>query len=244
MPNWRALLLVYPRLDLLLSLARQRQTRLTNRLTEAECEQGVQSFTDFPALASELTGGSVKIETIVRFIDRPLGTLTLDAERPRTFWPSPDDTRQELNQFAPAGGCESVFVYWPQHDFAADTAIPTRGWGLGMEASAWSNDATYATVANAPSAAWEMPRSGEVWLHEWLHGVCAQYSRRGIPMPDGDADGAERHGYVRSAETGWCDYYRDLMKGCVPEAGQRKGIPLTAWNALPFDRAAGRARPV
>ena len=39
-------------------------------------------------------------------------------------------------------------------------------------------------------------------------------------MPDGDADGADRHGYVRSPKTGWTDYYRDLMTCNVNEDGR------------------------
>ncbi len=53
----------------------------------------------------------------------------------------------------------------------------------------------------------------EVWLHEWLHGVCAHFRELGYPLPDGDADGGDRHGYVQSPETGWTNFYRDLMTG-------------------------------
>ena len=56
---------------------------------------------------------------------------------------------------------------------------------------------------------------------------------RGHDMPARDADGAEVHGYVRSARAGWTDYYRDLMSGNVEEDGRKLGIPLAA---------AGRAR--
>ena len=55
-------------------------------------------------------------------------------------------------------------------------------------------------------------------LHEWLHGVCAYFAGLGYVMPDRDADGGARHGYIQSAVSGWTDYYRDLMTRNVLEA--------------------------
>lgn len=54
----------------------------------------------------------------------------------------------------------------------------------------------------------DVPLKGEAWLHEWLHGVCVHFVQQGHQMPVGDADGADRHGYVCSPTTGWTDYYR------------------------------------
>ena len=69
-------------------------------------------------------------------------------------------------------------------------SVRSAGWGLGMAASVWSNNATYATVSNTESWGWQTPIVGEVWLHEWLHGVCAYFAGQGYLMPDGDADSA------------------------------------------------------
>ena len=104
-----------------------------------------------------------------------------------------------------------------------------------MGASKWSNGATYAVVANAPAPAWRGEAPGEVWLHEWLHGVCHHFAAQGHAMPTRDADGAEVHGYARSKADGWTDYYRDLMSGKVEEDGRTVGIPLEAW-ARKLDR--------
>ena len=93
-----------------------------------------------------------------------------------------------------------------------------------------TNGATYAVVANAPSEAWQGEAPGEVWLHEWLHGVCQYFAGRGYSMPERDADGAEIHGYVRSPTEGWTEYYRDLMNGTVSEDKSSLGIPVAAWR--------------
>ena len=99
-----------------------------------------------------------------------------------------------------------------------------------MGASDWSNGATYAVVGNAPTWMWKREAPGEVWLHEWLHGVCHYYASKGHPMPERDADGAEIHGYQRSPTEGWTQYYRDLMSGNVLENGRFVGIPPKAWR--------------
>lgn len=161
------------------------------------------------------------------FTREPLYSLTTREQN--DFWPSPDDTRAALDNFAPAGKFDSVFIFWPQHDFTGGISVPGYAWGLGMGASDWSNGATYAAVANAPTSAWKNEARGEVFLHEWLHGVCHHFAQRGHGMPERDADGAELHGYTRSPTHGWCDYYRDLMSGDVRENGKRVGIPADAW---------------
>ncbi|PZR73598.1 MAG: hypothetical protein DLM52_10750 [Chthoniobacterales bacterium] len=195
---------------------------------DEEISDAVESFAGFPQLVSELTSGAAMVEPAIIEANRSLSSLT---RRERNeFWPSPDDTRRELERFAPPGKFDSLFVFWPQHDFARGISVPGCAWGLGMGASDWSNGATYAAVANAPSAAWKNEARGEVWLHEWLHGVCHHFAQRGHVMPERDADGAELHGYTRSKTDGWTEYYRDLMSGAVMENGSQLGIPVNAWT--------------
>jgi hypothetical protein len=189
-------------------------------------DDAVGSFRGFPELVRELTSGAATVEYQIKAIARPLTSLTERDEN--EFWPSPDDTRTELDQLAPAGRHDSVFVLWPKHNFQDKTSVPGGAWGLALGGSHWSNGATYTAVANAPGLAWRNEMCGEVWLHEWLHGVCHYFAQRGFAMPQLD-DGAELHGYQRSPTTGWTDYYRDLMSGTVSENGSRLGIPLAAW---------------
>jgi len=221
----KALLLVYRRIDF---LAGFQHTRFVHSLADAEIEDAIESFRHFPELVTELTQRLVLIESEIVFADRVLATLTTTGSD--QYWPSPDDTRPELEALASPCRYDSVFVLWPQSNLANGSSISSAGWGLAIAAGPWSNWATYATVANARSSTWKVPRSGEVWLHEWLHGVCAFFADRGFPMPDGDADGGGRHGYEQSPVSGWTDYYRDLMNGNVLENGRRLGIPLGAWE--------------
>jgi hypothetical protein len=222
------LLIVYRELEVSLPHGRWRKRRFHHLAKEQAVVDAIESFRAFPSLVADLASGVARVEANVVEAGLPLTSLT--QEEGGFFWPSPDDVRSELTTFAPAGSYESIFVFWPQNDSSTGTSIPCRGWGLGMGAGDWSNGATYAVVANAPSALWQGEAPGEVWLHEWLHGVCHHFQSRGHPMPERDADGAELHGYVRSPKRGWTQYYRDLMTGKVSENGGHLGIPLAAWR--------------
>jgi hypothetical protein len=220
MVTWRALLLVYRRIELPGDFA--------HSLDDGEVALALDSFGRFPELATGLSGGEVAISHEVAHVERALDSLTDMGEGMR--WPSPDDTRPELDRLASPGTWDSVFVLWPQRDLATGAHVATGGWGLAIRATGWSNDATYATVANTTEAVWARPVVGEVWLHEWLHGVCDHFARRGCEMPPGDADGGGRAGYEQSPSDGWCAYYRDLMSGRVQVGGRRAGIPTDAWR--------------
>jgi hypothetical protein len=228
MKIWRSLLLVYDTIDVLIRHRKGRSHRFTHSLPDPEVRDGVDSFQQFPKLVEELTSGKASVRYEIHRVERCLASLTQLGDD--MYWPSPTDVREAIDRNAVAGSFDSLFVLWPQNNLQDGTSVRSAGWGLGMGASAWSNDATYATVGNAAWWIWQIPVVGEVWLHEWLHGVCAYFATRGYIMPDGDADGGGRHGYTQSPVCGWTDYYRDLMTGKVFEDGKATGIPLEAWE--------------
>jgi hypothetical protein len=228
MSTWKTLLLIYDRISFSYQERGKQRKHFEYTFSPEEIRDGVESFKRFPTLVADLTSGVANIEYEVVHAKEPLTTLTLF--RTNEFWPSPDDTRPELGKSPSICGFHSILVYWPQRDLETGDAIPNSAWGLGMGASNWSSNATYATVCNAPTRAWEIPMIGEVWLHEWLHGVCAHFAAQGYKMPKGDADGGDLHGYVRSPTTGWTDFYRDLMTCNVVEGARRLGIPRDAWQ--------------
>jgi hypothetical protein len=231
MKIWRSLLLIYDAIDVEIRAPLRSWQRFTHSLTNTEVSDGVSSFQQYPLLVEELTSRRAGVRYNLRRVERPLTSLTHLSEG--MYWPSPEDVREEIDRFAAPGSFESIFVLWPQNNLNEGTSVRSAGWGLGMAASAWSNNATYATVGNTESWIWQIPMVGEVWLHEWLHGVCAYFAGQGYLMPDGDADGGGRHGYTQSPVSGWTDYYRNLMTGDVLESGTLTGIPLDAWGRLP-----------
>lgn len=228
MVNWRAILLIYTETQVRLPGNWFLKRSFQLQLSAQDISEALESFAYFPALAHECSQGEVTLTTTITQIARPLNSLTEMGDG--LYWPSPTDTKPELDEFAPPGSFDSVFVLWPQNNPQTGELIPSGGWGLGMGPSDWSNGATYATLANAPTEAWMRPKIGEVWLHEWLHGVCHHFAQQGFVMPDGDADGGGRHGYLQSDEIGWCGFYHDLMSGNVIANGQPTGIPAAAWQ--------------
>ena len=88
MITWRALLLVYRAIAL--------HDGFRHTLSDAEVAAGVDSFARFPALATALSGGEVGVEFEVAHVDRPLVTLTDMGDDMR--WPSPNDTRSDLDR--------------------------------------------------------------------------------------------------------------------------------------------------
>jgi hypothetical protein len=224
---WRSVLFIYDSIDATIGDPSGSSARFMHSLTDLEVREAVSSFQQFPSLVEELTSRRVEVRYEIHRVKRCLTSLTPLSEG--AYWPSPTDVRKEMDRFAAPESLESIFVLWPQNNFTDGTSVPSAGWGLGMAASAWSNHATYATVGNAESWIWQIPMVGEVWLHEWLHGVCAYFAGQGYPMPEGDADGGGSHGYTQSPVSGWTDYYRDLMTGSVLESGHPTGIPLDAW---------------
>lgn len=227
MTTWRALLLVHPWMDVRVVVDGEAR-RFAHRLSRLEIEDALASFSRLPALVGGLSEGEAALTFEVVTAGGRLGSLTAMGEG--RYWPSPDDTRAELFRHAAHGVHDSIFVLWPQSDLETGATVPSGGWGLAVGASEWSGGATYATVANAAAAVWAEPVPGEVWLHEWLHGVCDHYARRGFPMPSGDADGAERHGYRWTPEAGWSAYYRDLMTGRIAVGDRLLGVTAEAWR--------------
>jgi hypothetical protein len=231
MTVWKSLLLIYPAIEVQLHRRSQRSQHFAYVLSDQEVQDAVMSFRRFPLLVEELTSGRAGIQFEISYVQRCLTSLT--RVRKGILWPSPTDTREEIDRYASLGSCDSIFVLWPQRNLTDGSSVRSDAWGLAMGASSWSNQATYATITNAESSRWRVPVVGEVWLHEWLHGVCGYFCSRGYRMPAGDADGGARHGYIQSTVSGWTDYYRDLMTGNVIDGGKATGIPLDAWRYKP-----------
>ena len=161
MKIWKTLLLVYRELDVRLPVD-SRKRRFHHIASEHEVADALDSFAGFPQLVSGLTGGRAGIEYEIVRPDHALTSLTRESSS--RFWPSPDDIRSDLDEFAPPGRYDSVFVFWPQRDLKNGTGVPCDAWGLAIGASKWTNGATYAAIANAPSFAWTNEARGEVWL--------------------------------------------------------------------------------
>lgn len=226
-PQWHVLCLAFKSIDAEFIDPAGARRIMAYTMSDGEMEKAKYSFRRYPALAEECSAGLADIVYDIVDIERPINSLTAMGDG--GYWVSPCDVKGELDEYAPPGAYDSVFVHWPQTDLSGQVQIPSPGWGLAIGPDEGSNGATYCTIANAPVACWNVSLSGEVWLHEWLHGVCDFYESKGFRMPQHNADGGGSHGYTRSPVTGWCGYYKDLMTGRVKENGRLTGITPEAW---------------
>lgn len=220
---WRILCLAFDSIDVRYYGPSGKSICFQYQMEPAEIQKAEWSLGHLPMLARECSCGLVDISYDFKPVSRPLRSLTHMGGP--NYWPSPADVAPELSAYA--RDYDSVFVFWPQNGDRCH--VPSGGWGLAIGPGHIPGGGTYCSIANADRASWDVPRVGEVWLHEWLHGVCDFYEGRGFPMPQYNADGGGSHGYVQSPVTGWCRYYRDLMTGRVPENGRFMGITPEAW---------------
>jgi len=125
-----------------LSLPREPIKRFAYVLSEQEVQDAINSFEKFPLLVEELTAGRASIQYQINRIDRHLTSLTLIGQE--KYWPSPDDTREESERFAPSGHYDFHICSLAPAKFGRRHVNTVRGWGLAIAASRWSNEATYA----------------------------------------------------------------------------------------------------
>ncbi|MCB0129353.1 MAG: peptidoglycan DD-metalloendopeptidase family protein [Caldilineaceae bacterium] len=227
MPVWDMLLLVYKSIDVDYTNPDGYADHLAHTLSREEILAALRSFRASAGLAHRLSNQEALVRYTVMHVDRPLDSLTQVGD---WYWPSPSDTETELDLYAPPGAYDSVAVLWPQNDQSTGQSIPSGGWGLAIGPTDWANGATYFTVTNVAEWLWEMPIVGEVWLHEWLHGLCDIFADRGVDLPSGCADGGGANGYEWSSATGWSHFYHDLMTASVYEDGEYRGIGVQDWQ--------------
>jgi len=230
---WKMLVLLYPNIDTDY-IENALPKHLTASMPAADMAAMQADFANnqpHRKVVYDYSGNTAELEAHVVVVDRPL----TDLEPISTgYWPSPNVTRPELDLYAPAGKYDSVLVLWQASDPNTGQSLPIYGWGLGYWPGDAANGMTYATVFNI---GWYWPVDacrGEVFLHEWLHGVTGFYKDHlGFPFNVQDLHGAEEAGYQEdyNQDGCWDLWLRDYMRGLVYEGGQRKALVPETWQS-------------
>lgn len=243
--TWNILLIVFPETDADYMGLDGEMHHMRASMSESEIEAMLGALRGPVAAAvSDWSAGVVQWQIDVVRAGRPVSRLS-DPDPYRRQWLDPASIDDVISGYSPNGKYDQVMVYWKNTDGSA--VIPSWGWGLALPSSAtqaWG----YATVTSIPATRWSQTIAdfwGQIWIHEWLHCACAFYASRGYPMPVGDADGAEYHGYVEDLRglPGLAAYYSDLMQGKVLEGKWRLGITREAWLSGSIADAAAAIEP-
>jgi hypothetical protein len=230
---WKMLILIYPNID-----TDYMEGGVAKHLTATMPAADVTSMRDdfmnnqpHRDHVYDYSDHTAEMEAHVIVVDHPLTNLEPINDG---YWPSPAVTAADLDLYAPVGKYDSVIVFWQPSDPNTGQSLPTYGWGLGYWPGDYANGMTYATVFNI---GWYWPGDachGEVFMHEWLHGVTGFYKYHlGFPFNVDDLHGAEEAGYTWDFEEDgcWDNWLRDYMRGLVYEGGQRKALVPATWQS-------------
>lgn len=223
--EWRVLLIIKP------------ETRVTvpdnpaihTKLPADNIAAVSRAFTEHtPAFVSELTDGRLKWNPDVVVSPRPVTTVSPMGNN--TFWLSPADVKEDIQQYAPLGKYDGVLCYWRAVNDAGKSLNVGFGWSIGPNEGA--NFAGFSSVHYAPTGSWGRDSEvTEVFLHEWEHQIEAFYSGKGIKLPKGGLHVDASYGYKHHPTRFWKPWYRDFLTGNVLEPdGTRTGLGEKAWS--------------
>ncbi len=227
---WKMLVIVYPQIDVDYVDIGGIPKHLTATMPANDQAAMIQAFLNLPhrGVVYDYSGQTAELEAHIVISERPLTSIS-EVGGAYSYWPGPEDTMPEIDQYAPAGTYDSVVIFWQASDPVTGQSIPSGGWGWGGWVGPYSM--TYATVFNL---SWVWPSGacqGEVFLHEWLHGVTQFYDWLGFVFPYEDLHGAEEAGYPQDANGCWETWLRDYMRGFVYENGQRTALIPETWQS-------------
>ena len=125
-PIWKALFIVYRNTDVDYQDKDGNPKHMTLTMPDEEFSNGLWGLREFPAIANDFSNKEAVVLYDIVIIDRPITTITTLGNG---YWLSPNDTRAELDLYAPKGKYDSVLVYWPALNTATGELIPYIGWG-------------------------------------------------------------------------------------------------------------------
>jgi hypothetical protein len=123
------------------------------------------------------------------------------------------------------GQYDTIFIIVP----ANNPGLLAQGWSVNGWGKYEPDKMKGAAIAFIPTTYNMEEFEGQVFLHEWLHGVCHFYKKMGWTdkISSGDADDSGVFGYTKTTANGDLDYYKDLMTAQLKNK-KLSGQPLAA----------------
>jgi hypothetical protein len=224
--TWKGIVLVYTQTDVTFDKADGSSYHLKTTMTNSMQNLLDSVLGKFHASVRNWSGGLVTMDLDIVRVPHPVTELGLLGS---TYWVGPSQVRQDINDYAPAGSYDSVFVVWEAKD-ASGERVPTSAWGLTLPPGSWANGAGYSSIIT-PTWEWWWTDSvapEEVFIHEWMHQVI--YFNEQHDRPSVDLHAATDYGY--SAVNGtWKRWLSDVMQGKVWDGQKFIGITPEYWAA-------------
>lgn len=224
---WKTLVLIYRQTDVTFVRGGQ-QYHLQTQMTDADIVQIWRMVEKFEHTVQDWSGGHAYVLPKIVFPSRPIETLS---GTEGNYWVAPEDTKPEIDAYAPLGTFDTIFVLWRRDNDSGTVEIPAP-FGVAVIGSfCGSNGAGYSSIyAPRPhSGPWGGLHPEEVFVHEWTHLTTDFYYRHyDAPMPDIDAPA--QYGYVPDDYGGWQTFLSDVMQGQVWYKDQYIGITPALWQ--------------
>lgn len=202
-------------------------------MTDDEVERVRRSFeVETPKMVNEITGGKVRFTPTVLISEKPYRLWHPGSLKTAGFYA--EELLNELTTVAKPGDFDSVGYYFLHYDTASGYKVPRGGYGVG-----WY-DTAHALGIFGVNCNPQMSPRGEIFLHEWMHGLDGFYGKKpGVKLPKGSLHGAVDHGYVGKQGLppdkgkGSMDWYRDYITANVKEGMTTSGLGSMAWKYGP-----------
>jgi hypothetical protein len=224
--TWKGVVLLYPGTDVTYTKTDGTDYHLTATMSSQMHDLVLDTLGRFKRSVGAWSNDLVHMNLDVIEVPHPI--TSLDYLGNGRYWVGPRAIEADMNEYAPTGSYDSIFVVWQSRD---DTEIiPVGGWGLTLPPGSWANGAGYSSVIT-PTALWWWTESAapeEVFVHEWLHQVLywnEQHDRLYLDLHAGAS-----YGY--HAENGnWRRWLSDVMTGRVWATDHYTGVSREMWAA-------------
>ena len=224
--TWKALVLVYRETNLTFERADGTNYHLRARMDGSMHNLVLDTLSRFRRSVRGWSSGLAAMEMNVVDVPHPLTSLD---EFGAGYSVGPRSTAADIDEYAPPGRYDSVFVIWQAKDDAGEM-VPVGGWGLSLPPGSWANGAGYSSIITPTWEWWWTDSSApeEVFVHEWMHQVIFFHENAGRMKLDLHAGSA--YGYKQSNGT-WKGWLSDVMQGKVRDGDRSVGVSRDTWAA-------------
>jgi hypothetical protein len=223
---WKALALVYPRLDVRLPQGAG-GAHVQMGMTQEQLDSAIHELQVWPRYMERVTHGLCHVDLTIQIVRHPLSALS--AVTPgQGARPTPADTQPDLAALKAEGKFDTVMTVW----FAAGGLLRVAPASVDVSSGAiWTDTALGSDPL--PNAGAGLPDVSNLFVKRWLQGVTAYARQRGFGVA-AYSDAAQA-GYAADSE----NWVRALVGSSMPAKTGSRGLGAAFWRSgTPLQPAA------